>query len=137
MELSSKILKNGIKNLLEDEDVAFKKSLSQCLTFKINEALNEVKNSLQEKLFVDKETTKLTEELEYFLNFVSKFDSKINNKLKLKNESYISLSESDFNNLVNLFDSLSPKNRQLMLEDILSTPHQLKANIEFYKSYKK
>ncbi len=45
MDLSTKILKNGIQNLLEDEDQAFKKSLSDCLSFKINEAINEVKES--------------------------------------------------------------------------------------------
>ena len=48
MDLSTKILKNGIQNLLEDEDQAFKKSLSDCLSFKINEAINEVKENLNE-----------------------------------------------------------------------------------------
>jgi hypothetical protein len=137
MDLSTKILKNGIKNLLEDEDVAFKKSLSDCLSFKLNEAINEVKLNLKEKLFVNEEVTKESEELKYFIEFVTKYDPKINNKIKLKNQSYVSLTESEFNDLVSLFDGLSPSNRQIMLENILNTPHQLKSNIIFYKNYKK
>lgn len=136
MDLSTKILKNGIQNLLEDEDQAFKKSLSDCLSFKINEAINEVKENLNEKFFVNESVTEESDELKYFIEFVEKYDSKLNNKIKLKNQSYLSLTEGEFKDLVNLFDSLSSKNRQIMLEDILSTPHQLKSNINFYKNYK-
>jgi hypothetical protein len=133
-ELSSLILKQGIKDLLLEEDSAFKKSLTDCLSLKLNYALSEVNEQLHNNFFNKTEITESNEDLNYFIEFIEKYDSKFNNRLKLKNESYININESDFEALTKLFDSLSPKNRKFMLEEILQTPHKLKKHLEFYRN---
>lgn len=134
--ISTLILKNGIQTLIEDDDASFKKSLSDCLSLKLNTAIQEVETDFKFKIFEDIEETGNNENLKYFLNFVENYDSKVNNKLKLKNQSYINITESELECLVNLFDNLSIKNRQLMLEEILESPNKLRSNIEFYQKTK-
>lgn len=136
INLPTKILKSGIKNLIEKDEISFSKSVSNCLSLKLNDAIKEVNRALNEKFFYNKEETNLTENLKYFVNFVKKYDPKVNNRLYLKNHSYISLSENDFKSLTSLFDNLCVKNRNLMLEEILNSPHQLKQHIDFYNKNK-
>ena len=134
--LPNLILKNGIKNLLEENDSSFKKSLVDCLSIKLNTAIKEVESEFKTKIFESKEETKATPEILEFANFVENYNSKRNNRLKLKNQSYINISEQELKSLVGLFECLSASNRQKMLEEILESPAKLKSNIEFYEKAK-
>jgi len=134
--LPNLILKNGIKNLLEDDSSSFKKSLVDCLSIKLNDAIKEVEIGFNEKIFESKETTESSEELKQFAEFVENYDPKLKNKLKLKNQSYININEYELRSLVGLFESLSAKNRQTMVREILESPSKLKSNIAFYEKIK-
>jgi hypothetical protein len=134
--LPNLILKNGIKNLLEDDSTSFKKSLVDCLSIKLNDAIKEVETGFNEKIFESKETTESSEELKQFAEFVENYDPKLKNKLKLKNQSYININEYELRSLVGLFESLSAKNRQTMVREILESPSKLKSNIAFYERTK-
>jgi len=131
--LENKILRNGIKTLMEEDDSSFKKSLVRCLSLKLNTAINETQKDFTKRLFEHNESTKITEDIKYFVNFVENYDPITNNRLKLKNHSYININESELKMLTDLFDSLSGKNKQLMAFEILQSPNNIKKNIEFYK----
>jgi len=134
--LPNLILKNGIKNLLEDDSTSFKKSLVDCLSIKLNDAIKEVESGFNERIFESKDSTEPSEELKQFVEFVENYDPKIKSKLKLKNQSYININEYELRSLVGLFESLSGKNRQIMVKEILESPSKLKSNIAFYERTK-
>jgi endo-beta-N-acetylglucosaminidase D len=134
--LSSLLLKNGIKTLIEQEESSFKKTLTDCLSLKLNDAINDIHESVKEKMFESKENTEASVDLTYFASFVENYDSKISNRLKLKNQSYININESDFDCLVELFNSLSAKNRKTMIQEVLENPTKLKQHIDFYNKLK-
>ena len=102
----------------------------------MNTAIKEVESEFKTKIFESKEETKATPEVLEFANFVENYNSKRNNRLKLKNQSYINISEQELKSLVGLFECLSANNRQKMLEEILESPAKLKSNIEFYEKAK-
>lgn len=131
--INNLILKSGIKSLLQEDDTTFKKSLINSLSLKLNDAVLEVQENFVNELFFKKENTNFSEEMRYFVEFVENYDSKLNNKLKLKNETVINISESEMEALKGLFDRLGTKNRETFVKQILSTPGDLKSNIEFYK----
>lgn len=120
---------------MENEE-AFKKSLIDALSFKLNDALSSIEESFKEKLLFSDETTELSEDLKYFLNFVENYDSKTKNKLKLKNESIINITESEISSIKHLFNELNAENRQLMVEKILNSPSGLKNTLKFYNKAK-
>lgn len=134
--LSSLLLKNGIKTLIEQEESSFKKTLTDCLSLKLNDAINDIHSSFREKIFENKEETEQSIDLNYFASFVENYDPLTSNRLKLKNQSYININESDFDCLVELFNSLSAKNRKIMIQEVLESPTKLKQNIDFYKKIK-
>jgi lysyl-tRNA synthetase class I len=131
--LENKILRNGIKTLMEEDDSSFKKSLTRCLSLKLNTAIKETQKDFTKRLFEKNETAKINEDIEYFSNFVENYDPKNNNRLRLKNYSYININESELKMLTELFDSLSGKNKELMAAEILHSPNNIRKNIEFYK----
>lgn len=135
-EISTLILENGIKALIYESEESFRKSIVNSLSLKLNDAINEAKYSTASSLLTKEESTKPSENLTNFINFIKNYDSKNNNKIKLKNESYINITENEFNSLVSLFNQLNTKNRELMLEEIFTSPTQIKKNIEFFNKAK-
>ena len=131
--IENSILRNGIKTLIEEDDTSFKKSLVRCLSLKLNTAIKEVQKDFAEKLFEENQPMESIPEVEYFVSFVENYDPKTNNRLKLKNQSYINITESELKILTSLFDSLSTKNKKTMVMEILSSPSKIRKNIEFYK----
>lgn len=135
-EISTLILENGIKALIYESEKPFRKSIVNSLSLKLNDAINEAKYSTASALLSKEETTKPSENLNNFINFIENYDPKNNNKIKLKNESYINITENEFNSLVSLFNQLNTKNREFMLEEIFTSPTQIKKNIEFFNKAK-
>lgn len=135
-DLNSIILKNGIKALMTENEEAFKKSLINSLSLKLNSAISEVETSYKQKMMFMEEQTKDSDDIKYFINFVENYDSKIKNKLKLKNESLINITESELDSLKYLFNTLNAGNREKMVEQILSTPNGLKNTLQFYNKAK-
>jgi hypothetical protein len=135
-DFSDIVLRSGIQSLIYESDVAFKKSLINTLSFKLNEAIKDVKQSFASSLFHKETKTNATPEIEYFINFVENYDSKTNNLLKLKNHSSINIKDHELEILKEMFDCLNIKNRQLMVEELLKNENGIKKQITFYKKAK-
>ena len=135
-DFSDIVLRSGIQSLIYESDGAFKKSLINTLSFKLNEAIKDVKQSFASSLFHKETKTNATPEIEYFINFVENYDSKTNNLLKLKNHSSINIKDHELEILKEMFDCLNIKNRQLMVEELLKNENGIKKQITFYKKAK-
>ena len=132
-DLSNIVLKNGIQSLIYESDDAFRKSLINTLSFKLNEAINEAKQTFAENLLVTKEETKNTKEIEYFANFVENYDPESNYSLKLKNNNSINIKEQELEALKEMFNALNPENRQTMVSNLLKDEMGIRKTIAFYK----
>lgn len=132
-DLSNIVLKNGIQSLIYESDDAFRKSLINTLSFKLNEAINEAKQTFAENLLVTKEETKNTKEIEYFATFVENYNPEANYSLKLKNNSSINIKEHELEVLKEMFNALNSENRQTMVSNLLKDELGLRKTISFYK----
>ena len=135
-DFSNTVLKSGIQSLIYESDEAFKKSLVNTLSFKLNEAISDAKNTFAEQIFNEEMTTTSTPEIETFVNFVENYNPHNNNKLQLKNKGSINIKEQELEALKEIFNNLNPKNRQLMVEELLKNENGLRKNINFYKKSK-
>ena len=130
---STLILQSGINDLIKENDSAFKKSLINSLSLKLNEAIKEVETEFKSKIMLSSDNTDLSPEIKEFINFVENYDSKLKNKLKLKNGTFININENDFKNLKEMFDTLNNKNKNIFVKEITESPAKLKNNLDFYK----
>jgi hypothetical protein len=130
---STLILQSGINDLIKENDSAFKKSLINSLSLKLNEAIKEVETEFKSKIMLSSDNTDLSPEIKEFINFVENYDSKLKNKLKLKNGTFININENDFKNLKEMFDTLNNKNKNIFVKEITESPAKLKDNLDFYK----
>jgi hypothetical protein len=130
---STLILQSGINDLIKENDSAFKKSLINSLSLKLNEAIKEVETEFKSKIMLSSDNTDLSTEIKEFINFVENYDSKLKNKLKLKNGTFININENDFKNLKEMFDTLNNKNKNIFVKEITESPAKLKNNLDFYK----
>jgi hypothetical protein len=130
---STLILQSGINDLIKENDSAFKKSLINSLSLKLNEAIKEVETEFKSKIMLSSDNTDFSTEIKEFINFVENYDSKLKNKLKLKNGTFININENDFKNLKEMFDTLNNKNKNIFVKEITESPAKLKNNLDFYK----
>jgi|688.fasta_scaffold794988_2 hypothetical protein len=130
---STLILQSGINDLIKENDSAFKKSLINSLSLKLNEAIKEVETEFKSKIMLSSDNTDFSTEIKEFINFVENYDSKLKNKLKLKNGTFININENDFKNLKEMFDTLNNKNKNIFVKEITESPAKLKDNLDFYK----
>ena len=100
------ILKNGFMSLIFEDESAFKKSLINSLSLKLNEAIKKTQNTMNGNLLSKNYgTIDASDDLKYFVEFIENYDSKIKNKFKFKNQSIINITESEVSALKNLFDA--------------------------------
>jgi hypothetical protein len=130
---STLILQSGINDLIKENDSAFKKSLINSLSLKLNEAIKEVETEFKSKIMLSSDNTDFSTEIKEFINFVENYDSKLKNKLKLKNGTFININENEFKNLKEMFDTLNNKNKNIFVKEITESPAKLKDNLDFYK----
>lgn len=130
---STLILESGIKDLIKENDLAFKRSLINSLSLKLNESIKDIEKEFKSKMMLNIEQNVSSNQIKEFVEFVENYDSKLKNKLKLKNGTLINISESDFNSLKKMFDTLNNKNREIFVGEITESPAKLKSNLEFYK----
>lgn len=131
-DLSSIILKSGISSLIYENEESFKKSLINSLSFKLNEALKEVQHSFASKILVSEETTVVNKDIKTLLEFIDSYESNSNNSLNFKNGSTINIKENEIEKIKFLFNSLNPKNRELMAKELLEDYAGFKRSMEFY-----
>ena len=131
--LVKNLLKTGIKGLAGLEEDYFKENVCHALAFKLNESLKELHHDCAQHLFYKSTTTKETEELKMFLEFVQKFE---HGNFEFKNNSLLNIKDSDMQAIKELFESLSPANRQKMVEEIFESSNNFIQHVEFYNKSK-
>ena len=131
---TSLLLKHGIEGLLEENENYFQSNIAQVLAIKLNESFSEIKESVSKNLLFTENTTASTSELNNFLDFVSNFKP---GNYKFKNGSSINITESDMNLLTNLFESLNPHNRQIMVSEIFTDGAKFKQHLTFSQKVSK
>lgn len=136
-DLSTIILKSGLTSMLyEDEDI-FKKSLVNCLSFKLNEALREASQTTTSTMLFKEEKTKVTSEIKTLVDFFENYNSKTNFSLPLKNNTSINIQEQNVVKLKELFNSLNSQNREVMAKTLLENANGLKRTLNFYENAKR
>lgn len=131
-DLSSIILKTGINSLIYENDDSFKKSLINSLSFKLNEALKEVQYSFASKILVSEQTTVVNKDIKNLMEFIESYDASSTNSLTFKNGSTINIKENEIEKIKFLFNTLNPKNRELMAKELLEDYAGFKRSMEFY-----
>jgi hypothetical protein len=132
-EISKNLLKNGIKGLAILEEDYFKENIMHALAFKLNESLKEIYEDCSKNLLKTSLSTKETNELKLFVEFVEKFNA---GKYEFQNSSVLNIDENDIESVKKLFESLSPDNRQKMVEEIFKNSENFKQHVEFYNKSK-
>jgi hypothetical protein len=134
--ISEIILKSGLQSLIYENDDAFKKSLINTLSFKLNEALKEVNKSLSSNILFKDEKTEISEDVKTLIEFFENYNPKTNYSLKLKNNVNINISEQDLSKLKKLFNSFNPENRKRMAKELLENSTKFKNTLNFYENAK-
>lgn len=127
------LLKNGIKGLANLEEEYFKENIIHAISFKLNENLQDAYNDSLKNLFHKKESTSASKDLNEFINFIENFKD---GKYKFKNNSVLNINESQIQTIKELFDFLSPKNRERMAREVMEDCNNFKDHINFYNNIK-
>lgn len=136
-DLSNIILKSGIQSLIYESDEAFKKSLINSLSFKLNEAIKEVQDTTCSGILKLEEKTEINEDINNFIEFVENYDPKSSNRLNFKNNTSINISEQDMEKLKVLFNFLNSDNRKTMTKTLFENAYGLKKTLNFYETAQK
>lgn len=127
------LLENGIKGLANKDEEYFKQNITHAIALKLNESLKEIYEQSNADLLKTTEATESSEYLNEFISFIENFKE---GKYKFKNNSTLNINESHVAILKDLFDSLSPKSRKIMVESVFSDNQSFKDHIEFYNKIK-
>lgn len=136
-DLSEIILKSGLNSLVYENDEAFKKSLVNSLSFKLNEALKEVNKSTTSNILFTEENTELNDDVKKLIEFFENYNPKTNFSLTLKNNISINIQEQDVEKLKTMFNALNSKNRRVMAKELLENTAKFKNTLNFYENAKR
>lgn len=137
MNLNKNIISQGIRNLVEDNDILFKQNLIYVLSNKLNDCIQDISKNCQKNLLNPKEqNTNITENINQFIGFIESHKDHKNDRLILKDNCVINIKESEIKNLKMLFENLNTKNREKMSEKIFKNAENLKNHIKFYGQVK-
>lgn len=132
-EITKVLLKNGLFEMMNENDEYFKKNIRSSLILKMNNFLAETKKEVQKSLLFDEKTTKQTPEINYFLSFVESFQP---GKFTFQDGSNINITNEDMKNLIGLFEQLNPEKRQLLASDLFENAQKFEGNLNFAKQVK-
>ena len=131
--ITALLLKNGIEGLMVKNENHFRQNINHALALKLNESFSEIKENVSKKLLYVEKQTANTPELKEFIEFVQNF---IPGNYKFKNGSSINITEYDMKLLTNLFESLNPHNRQMMVSEIFNDGSKFKQHLTFSQKVK-
>lgn len=132
-EITKVLLKNGIFEMINENDEYFKKNIRNSLFLKMNNFLTETKKEIQNNLLFDEFSTQETPQVKYFLSFVESFEP---GKFTFQDGSNINITKEDMTNLVGLFEQLNPEKRQLLASDLFQNAQKFESNLNFAKKVK-
>lgn len=127
------LLENGIKGLANKDEDYFKQNITHAIALKLNDGLKEIYEQTNTNLFKKNETTETSAYLNEFVSFIENFKE---GKYKFKNNSTLNINESHVQIIKELFDSLSPQSRKIMVESVFADSQTFKDHIEFYNKIK-
>lgn len=130
MNLTKILLKNGIKEMLSENEEHFEKNIQQALSLKLNDCIFSVRKEVSNRLFENNETTIKTPELLEFIDFINKFTP---GNFLFKDGSVININEKEKDLVKNLFESLNTENRKLFTQEIFKNGLAFKQHIELAK----
>ena len=122
------LLKNGIKEMLSENEEHFKQNIEQALAVKLNDSIAEVRHSVSNRLFENESLTSNDKDLNEFVNFIQNFKP---GKYTFKDSTNLNITEKEMVLVKNLFESLSPKNRINMSKEVLSNLKNFRQHVEF------
>ena len=134
MNISRTLLKNGIKEMISENEEYFKQNIEQALAVKLNDSIFAVRQEVANRLFEETQDTKASEQLEEFVNFVETFKP---GKFSFKDGSVLNITEKEKELLKDLFQNLNAKNRDQMLTEIFANSLNFKQHIEFAQQIRK
>jgi len=127
------LLKHGVEGLISENEDFFRQNITQALALKLNESVKEIRENVSEKLLFNDTYTTESGELSEFLNFINNFKPGIYN---FKNGSSINITESNIDDLQELFECLNPQNRQKMVSEIFTDAITFKQHLNFFQKAK-
>ena len=134
MNISRTLLKNGIKEMISENEEYFKQNIEQALAVKLNDSIFAVRQEVANRLFEETQDTKPSEQLQEFVNFVETFKP---GKFSFKDGSVLNITEKEKELLKDLFENLNAKNRDQMLNEIFASSLNFKQHIEFAQQTRK
>lgn len=134
MNISRTLLKNGIKEMISENEEYFKQNIEQALAVKLNDSIFAVRQEVANRLFEETQDTKPSEQLQEFVNFVQNFKP---GKFSFKDSSILNITEKEKELLKDLFENLNAKNRDQMLNEIFASSLNFKQHIEFAQQTRK
>jgi CTP-dependent riboflavin kinase len=133
MTLTKILLKNGIKEMISENEDHFKKNIEYALSLKLNDSIREVKNTVSEKLFENHAFTKNSEELQEFIKFTQEAGQ---GKAIFQDGSLLNITEKQIELVKSLFESLNAKNRTHMVKEVLQSSTKFKQHVNFAEKIK-
>ena len=127
------LLKHGVEGLISENEDFFRQNITQALALKLNESVKEIRKNVSEKLLFNDTYTTESGELSEFLNFIDNFKPGIYN---FKNGSSINITESNIDDLQELFECLNPQNRQKMVSEIFTDAITFKQHLNLFQKAK-
>jgi len=134
MDISKTLLKNGIKEMLSENEAYFKQNIEQALAVKLNESIFSVREEVSNRLFENEQSTEETADLQKFIHFMENFEG---GKVILKDNSVINITENEKELVKNLFESLNSENRKRMTQEIFNNTTTFKQHIKFAQETRK
>lgn len=122
------LLKNGIKEMLSENESHFKQNIEQALAVKLNDSIAEVRHSVSNRLFENESLTSNDKDLQEFVTFIQNFKP---GKYTFKDSTNLNITEKEMVLVKNLFESLSPKNRINMSKEVLGSLKNFRQHVEF------
>lgn len=134
MNISKTLLKNGIREMISENEEYFKQNIEQALAVKLNDSIFAVRQEVSNRLFEETIETKQTQELQEFVHFVETFKP---GKFSFKDGSVLNITENEKELVKDLFENLNAKNRDQMLNEIFESSLNFKQHIEFAQQARK
>lgn len=132
-EITKILLKNGIKEMINENEEYFKQNITHSLSLKLNSCISETKKEIQKNIFTEEFTTEPTQEIKYFVSFLEAFKP---GKFTFKDGSSINISEEDLNHVTKLFEKLNPEKRQILVKDLFESAYTFESNLNFAQKVK-
>ena len=132
-QINKILLKNGIREMISENEESFKNNITQVLAIKLNDSMTIVREEISKNILQTESYTQESKNIKNFIDFVESFKG---GKFVCKDGSNINITENDVEKLKNLFESLNSENREKMTQELFNDSSSFKQHVEFAKNTK-